>query len=354
MTRRPPLSVVLAALLALALALGACGSDEPDTASASDEPAGAEAASDPADGETTDEPADAEAGDDDAADADGGAEDAEAAGEGTYPVTVATAAGDVTIEARPERIVSMSSTATEILFAIGAGDQVAAVDSFSNYPPEAPITDLSAFEPNLEAVAGYDPDLVVLGFGNEELEAGLADIGVPVLVQPPAAALDDTYDQVAQLGEATGQIDGAVAVNGEIRSGIETVLAEVPETDETVRVYHELDDTFFSASSGSFIGQLYELLGFENVADAADPDGSNPFPQLQVDQILASDPNLIVYTDAYTYDAEDIAARPGWDSLSAVTDGNIVEVDDDVASRWGPRVVDFLQVIVDSVAVPTG
>lgn len=351
MTRRPPFSVVLAALLAFALALGACSSDEPDTAGATDEPAGAEAATD-SDTESTDESADGEATADDEAADDEAAPDA--AGEGTYPVTVATAAGDVTIEARPERIVSMSSTATEILFAIGAGDQVAAVDSFSNYPPEAPITDLSAFEPNLEAVAGYDPDLVVLGFGNEELEAGLADIGVPVLVQPPAAALDDTYDQVAQLGEATGQIDGAAAVNGEIRSGIETVLAEVPDTDETVRVYHELDDTFFSASSGSFIGQLYELLGFENVADAADPDGSNPFPQLQVDQILASDPNLIVYTDAYSYDADDIAARPGWDSLSAVTDGNIVEVDDDVASRWGPRVVDFLQVIVDSVAVPAG
>jgi len=130
---------------------------------------------------------------------------------------------------------------------------------------------------------------------------------------------------------------------------IDEILSQVAGTDEPVRVYHELDDTFFSASSSSYIGQLYAMLGFENIADEADPDGFG-FPQLQVDQIIESDPTLIVYTDAYGYNADDIAARPGWDVLTAVTTDNIVEVDDDISSRWGPRVVDFLQTIVGATA----
>jgi iron complex transport system substrate-binding protein len=167
-----------------------------------------------------------------------------------------------------------------------------------------------------------------------------------VLVQTSALVLDDTYDQVAQLGEATGNVDTAAAVNAEIRAGIEE-LVEARAGDEEVRVYHELDETFFSASSASFIGQLYSLLGYENVADAADPDRTG-YPQLQAEQIIGADPTLIVYTDAYGYGDDVIAARPGWDSISAVETGNIVQVDDDIASRWGPRVVELLRLIVEA------
>jgi iron complex transport system substrate-binding protein len=334
-------SRLTALVLGLLLALAACGGSSDDDTTAADATADEGAtekvtddttAEDPTDDATTGDPAD-----DDDADA--------AAGADGFPRVVATPSGDVTIEAQPERIVSLSATATEMLFAVGAGEQVEAADSYSNYPPEAPTTDLAAFEPNLEAVASYDPDLVVLSTPNEEIETGMAQIGVPVIVLPAAASLDDTYEQIAILGEATGQIDGAAEANAAIRSGIDEVLATAATSDQPVRVYHELDETFFSASSASFIGQLYELLGYENIADPADADGTG-FPQLQVDQILAGDPTLIVYTDAYEYDATDIAARPGWDSLTAVADGNIVEVNADIASRWGPRVVDFLDVIV--------
>jgi iron complex transport system substrate-binding protein len=318
----------LAALLAaFSLAVAACsGSSDDDIAAGADAATGTTAAGDetPTSGEG-----------DDTADA--------------FPRVVSTGTDEVTIEARPERIVSLSATATEMLFAIGAGDQVEAVDSFSNYPTEAPTTDLAAFEANLESVAAFDPDLVILGWPNEEIETGLDQVGVPVLVLGAAVTLDDTYAQIAVLGEATGHVDGAMAANDTIRTGIEDVLTRAAASDEPVRVYHELDDTFFSASSASFIGYLYGLLGYENIADPADPDGSG-YPQLQVDQIIDGDPTLIVYSDAYDYDADDIAARPGWDVLTAVSDGRIVEVNDDVSSRWGPRVVDFLEAIVEATA----
>jgi iron complex transport system substrate-binding protein len=287
----------------------------------------------------------------------GGAADPSAAETGDaaagFPVEIDSTSGVVTIESRPEAIVSMSPTATEMLFAVGAGDQVTAVDSFSNYPREAPVTDLSAFEPNLEAIAAQEPDLVVMGYPNPEIEDGLAGLGIPVLILPAAVTLDDTYDQIAQLGLATGQIDQAATVNADIRAEIDEIMAERPAAGgEPVRVYHELDETFFSASSGSFIGQLYEMLGFENIADAADPDGSIQYPQLQPEQILEADPSLIVITDAYGYGPTEIAGRPGWEALSAVADGNIVQLDDDVASRWGPRVVELLRQIATAVPAP--
>ena len=244
------LRALLALLTAVALLAAACsGSSDEETVTA----AGADSAT--GDGSATGDSSatgdtEAEDGADPASDQD--TEDSsDAAVAEAFPRTVVTPSGDVTIEARPERIVSLSATATEMLFAIGAGDQVEAVDSFSNYPPEAPTTDLAAFEANLEAVAIHDPDLVVLGFPNEELEAGLAQVGVPVLVLLAAATLNDTYEQVAILGEATDNIDGAAAANASIRHGIDEVLARLPETDQPVRVYHELDDTFYSASSAT-------------------------------------------------------------------------------------------------------
>lgn len=312
--------------VAALLALSACGSDDAADTSA-DESTVEEDTADESDESTADE-ADAE-----------------------FPRIVSTAAGDVTVAARPAKIVSLSATATEMLFAMGAGEQVAAVDSYSDYPAEAPTTDLAAFEANIEAIVGYEPDLVVMSFSVPDVEQGLADLAVPVLMLPSALTIDDTYDQIAQLGEATGNIDGAAGLNADIRAGIDEILASAPKSDEPIRVYHELDDTFFSASSSSFIGHLYDLLGYENIADVADPENTG-FPQMQAEQIIDGDPNLIVFTDAYSYGPDELAARPGWDALSAVVQGNVVQVDDDISSRWGPRIVEFLQVIVDTVATP--
>jgi iron complex transport system substrate-binding protein len=254
----------------------------------------------------------------------------------------------------PSSIVSLSATSTEILFAIGAGGQVVAVDSFSNYPSDAPTTDLSAFEPNLEAIVAYDPDLVVISYDPGELVAGLEAVGIPTIVHFAATNLDDVYSQVADLGVATGQIDGAAEVNAQIRAGIEKAVADAPASETPIRVYHEVDNTFYSATSSTFIGQMYELLGMTNVADVKDADGSNfGYPQLSPEYLIESDPQMIVITDQVGYGADDVAARPGWGVLSAVKSGDIVQIDADIASRWGPRIVEFLEQISAAVsAVP--
>lgn len=256
----------------------------------------------------------------------------------------------------PERIVSLSATATEMLFAIGAGDVVVAVDSTSNFPAEAPTTDLSAYEPNVEAITTYEPDLVVVDGTDTELVSSLETLGIEVFQAPAPTTLDGTYDQIADLGDATGHQDDAADLIESMQADIEDLLAEVPERATPLTYFHELDTTLYSITSSTFIGALYGLAGLENIADAADADGqAGGYPQLSAEFLVQADPDLIFLADTKCCQqtAETFAARPGFGGLQAVADGDVVLLDDDIASRWGPRVVDLLRTIIDAVkAVP--
>jgi iron complex transport system substrate-binding protein len=269
--------------------------------------------------------------------------------EASFPVTLDTPAGKLTLERQPQRIVSMSPTATEMLFAIGAGGQVAAVDSNSNYPKEAPTTDLSAYEPNLEAIAGYKPDLVVYSDDPGDLASGLGKLGVPALAQPAAKGLDDTYAQLDQLGRATGHVAEAGRLTESMRAEISKITA-ASRPERPLTYYHELDKNLYTATSSTFIGQLYKQLGMDNIADAADKEGTG-YPQLSAEYVVKADPDLIFLADTKCcgQSARTVAARDGWEQLTAVRSGGVVELDDDVASRWGPRVVDFLKTVAAKV-----
>lgn len=269
-----------------------------------------------------------------------------------FPVTIEADNGPVVIDAMPMSIVSISPTSTEMLFAIGAGDQVVAVDAFSNYPEEAPLTDLSGFQPNIEAILSYEPDLVVIQFDPGDVVPGLTAAGVPVIVHDSGATLEDTYRQLEQLGAATGHLADAAIVVANLQHDLDEVIASLPASAEGLTYYHELDTTYFSATSSTFIGELYSLLGLVNIADAADPDGESfGYPQLSAEYIVDANPDLIFLADTKCCDATaaNVAERDGWAEVAAVTTGGIVELDDDIASRWGPRVVEYLRVIADAI-----
>ena len=290
--------------------------------------------------------------DDDTAIPQSGAADAGSAADETpepaFPVDVESADGTVTIEAQPERIVSLSPTATEMLYAIDAGEQVAAVDSFSTHPEDAPVTDLQGFEPNVEAVTTYDPDLVVVGFVPDDVVAGLERVGIPVLEHPAPPSLDSAYDQMAQLGLATGHPEEAAQLVEDMEADMEDLATRAPARDEPLTYYHELDSQLFTATSQTFIGEIYALAGLENIADAAD-DGTG-FPQLSPEYIIDADPDVIFLADEDGgVDAGVVAARPGWGEIDAVRDGDIVELNPEIASHWGPRTVDLLRTVVDAV-----
>jgi len=283
-----------------------------------------------------------------------GGDDGEATETGAAPTTApasrepATDAGDV-----PERIVSLSPTATEVLFAIGAGDQVVAVDDQSDFPEGVPTTDLSGYEPNVEAIASYEPDLVVISGAPEDLAPSLEALDIEVVDQVAPVTVEEALEQITDLGIATGHEDEAADLAASIESELEELAQSVEPRDEPLTYYHELDETLYTVTSGTFIGQLYELAGLQNIADAADPDGQfGGYPQLSPELIVEADPDLIFLADAECcgQDAQTLAARPGFGSLAAVQAGRVVELDEDVASRWGPRIVELFRTIVDAVA----
>ena len=266
----------------------------------------------------------------------------------SFPVVVGGTNGQVTIDDRPERIVSLSPTATEDLFGIGAGGQVIAVDDQSNFPPQAPATELSGFEPNVEAIAGFEPDLVVFATDPGDLGSSLQGLGVTALQLDAAPTLEVAYEQIEQLGLATGHADEAQALVDDMRSEVEGLVNDADAASGT-SFYYELDDTFYSVTSKTFIGQLFELLGLENIADDAGK-GSGGYPQLSAEYILASDPDLIFLADTKCcgQSLATVSQRPGWHELSAVAHGDVVPLDDDVASRWGPRIVGLLRQVSEA------
>lgn len=267
-----------------------------------------------------------------------------------FPVTIDAQNGQVTIESRPKRVVSISPTSTEVLFAVGAGDQVVAVDSMSNFPGNAPVTELSAFTPNVEAIAAFDPDLVFLSFDPGDIVAGLEAIGIDVILHGTAPTVDDAFGQWEQVGAATGHISESSVLVAETMADIESAFASLPDGTEALSYYYELDPTFYSVTSATFIGQLIGPAGMTNIADTNDPDGFG-YPQLTAEYIIDEDPSLVLLADTKCCGATagTVVERPGWDTLTAVMSGSVVELDDDIASRWGPRIADLVEDIVVAI-----
>lgn len=278
--------------------------------------------------------------------ADGGVDTTSAPAAPDFPTIVL----GVEIPSRPERIVSASASHTEILYAIGAGEGIVATDLFSDYPPEAASTEkIDAFNLNVEAVAALEPDLVILGFDPGDVTAGLATLGIPVLLFDAPAALVDVWNQVEALGAAIGRPEEAATLTADMQASIDELAGSVGGGEPT-SYYHELDPTYFTITSETFLGELYGLLGLRSIADEASDAGFG-YPQLNAEFIIDADPDFVFLADTLCCGAtvDSLAERPGWDSLSAVADGRVVELDDSVASRWGPRIVEFLETVAEAV-----
>ena len=271
------------------------------------------------------------------------------ASEAVYPVTV----GDLTLDAQPLRIISLSPTATEMLYAVGAGAQVVAVDEYSNYPEEAAAlgTMLSGFEPNIEAISGFMPDLVIASYDPGTLVEQLGALNIPVFIANAATSIDNVYEQIEQIGLLTGHADTALQLAAQMQTDIEAAIAGVVPAAEPISYFYELDNTLYSVTSNTFVGQIFNLFGLRNIADNV--ESGNDYPQLSAEVVVSSDPDLIFLADTKCCNetAATVAARDGWGGLKAVTNNHIVELDDDVASRWGPRIVELVVAIRDAVAM---
>jgi iron complex transport system substrate-binding protein len=270
------------------------------------------------------------------------------ASSGSFPVSISAANGTVRIKARPDAIVSLSPTATEMLYAIGAGSQVKAVDKYSDYPRQAPRTTLDDLSPNVEAIVSYRPDLVVVPGDSSGLTARLKTFGIPVLSLPPASTLADAYVQYDQLGLATGRVQAAESEAARVKTEITQIVSAAPKSNEGQTYYYELDQTYFSVTSSTFIGKVLGLLGLRNIADRAPSAAtSGGYPQLSAEFIVQSNPDWVFLADTICcgQTAHTVTARPGWSTMKAVQKGQVVGLNDDIASRWGPRIVNLLQTV---------
>jgi iron complex transport system substrate-binding protein len=278
---------------------------------------------------------------------------ASSASGGTFPATIAAANGTVHIPARPTAIISLAPALTEMLYAVGAGHQVKAVDMYSDYPPQAPRTKLTGLAPNVEAIVADKPDLVVESGDAGNLTKRLAAFKIPVLELPAPAGLPGVYSEFTELGRATGHVARAATEDAAIRSQIAAIVAGLPHHGQPVSYYYELDPTYYSVTSGTFVGHLLGLLGMKSIADAAKgAAAAGGYPQLSSEYILRANPDYILLADTICchQGAATLAARPGWSGLAAVKDGHIILLNDDIASRWGPRIVDLLRTVAAGLA----
>jgi cobalamin transport system substrate-binding protein len=270
-----------------------------------------------------------------------------------FPVRIAAANGTVHVATRPTAIVSLSPTATEMLYAIGAGSQVKAVDSLSDYPPQAPRSKLSAYQPNVEAIVAEKPDLVVESGDTGQLTRRLAAFSIPVLELPAPASLAGEYAEFSQLGRATGHLAQAQQEASRVRGQLRRIAAAAPPHTKPLTYYYELDQTYYSVTSATFVGQLLRLLGMKSIADrAAGAAKSGGYPQLSAEYVVKANPDYIILADTICchQDAATVASRPGWSGLAAVRAGHVITLNDDIASRWGPRVTGLLRTVEAGVA----
>ncbi len=264
-----------------------------------------------------------------------------------YPMTVTDMAGrEVTIPAEPQRIVSLAPSITEILFALNLGDQVAGVTEFCNYPPEATEKPkVGGFsDVNMEKLLEAQPDLVIAASIHiAQVVPELEKRGLPVLVVD-AHDFPGVLESIRLVGKVAGAEKAAEALTAQMQERADQVAQAVAGRPRP-RVYWELDPTFWTVGPGSFVQDLIERAGGENIAANAEA----AWVQLSAEAIIAADPEVIFLADhPWGESAETVKARPGWGKISAVVNGRIVELTQeqtDIVSRPGPRVVDALELI---------
>lgn len=259
---------------------------------------------------------------------------------------------EVSLARTPERIISLAPSITETLYAVGAGRQLIGRDEFSNYPAEAqelPSVGGSMGDYNLELIVSLKPDLVLAAEINtpEQVKA-LEDLGITVYYFSNPTDIEGVYGLLTTTGDLTGHSEEAAALVESLKERVAAAEAKADKAFSTPKVFYELDGSDpakpWTAGSGTFIDLLIQMAGGENVASTM--EGS--WGQFSQEALIMADPDFILLGDAaYGTTAEQVAARPGWESIKAVQTGQVLPFDDDTVSRPGPRLVDALEKLVD-------
>jgi len=266
-----------------------------------------------------------------------------------FPIEVRRSDDQVlVVEATVKRVVSLSPGATETIYALGAEAALVAVDNNADFPAAAAsfATRVDAFQPNIEAIAALEPDLVIVPSDIGGIVGALDRLSIPVLfvdLDTDVQTIDDVLGQIGLMGRLTGTDAVADQIIADLRARVTVVgdgLRGLANTDGP-SVYHELDSTFYTVSEQTFIGSLYRTLKARNIAGDG---GGIAYPQLTQEAIIDADPEVIVLADEeFGVTIDIVKARPGWNAIFAVQNDQIYAIDPDIISRPGPRIVDALE-----------
>jgi iron complex transport system substrate-binding protein len=268
----------------------------------------------------------------------------------TWPLIVTDDLGNaIELTEYPQAIVSISASTTEILFAIGAGDQVVGRDDFSLYPDAAleveSIGGLFEGVPT-EAILALEPDLVVAAeIISEENVQVLRDLDLPVYWQANPTDFEGLYENLLDLAEITGHTAETKALVADLQTRVSATEAAIANAEDTPVVFYELDASMdtanpWTAGSGTFIDYIITMAGGVNAAAALEGD----YAQISVEELIAVNPEIILLSDAlYGVTPESVAERPGWDAILAVQNGAMYPIDPNMMSVPGPRLVDALE-----------
>ena len=273
----------------------------------------------------------------------------------SYPLRVVSGDGNILITSRPIRILSLSASATQMLYAIGAGSQVIGVDKYSLYPTNAPRTKFSGYETSAEGYLRLKPDLVVLAFDTSHVVEQLKKLHIATLLLPPASTVAQVNGQIRELGIATGHSLTASQEVASIAANLNSVSAHVGTIAKGKTYFVELDPTLYSATSKTFIGALFNRFGMVNIADKA-ARASSGYPQLNSEYLITANPQFVFLADTScckqspaTFDS-----RAGYSTISAVKNHHVIAVDESLVSEWGPHSLEeFIKIIARVITAAT-
>lgn len=264
----------------------------------------------------------------------------------SFPVTVTDdASRTVTIESRPERIVSLAPANTEILFALGAGDRVVGVTSYDDYPAEvADIAKVGDFAgPNMEAVAAADADLVLVTTGVQaDIIAKLEEMGATVVALDPQT-LDGVYEDITEVASMVDEVEAGNALVEAMKGDAAEIEAALEGVEPRSAFIEVGQNPLFTVGASTLLDDLLRRAGGTNVV--AEPG----YVAYSSERLVADDPAVYLATKSSGTDAASLAKRPGYAGLTAVKTGRVVILDDNLVSRPGPRIVEGLRLIADGI-----
>lgn len=268
------------------------------------------------------------------------------------PITFTDVAGrQVTLVGMPQRVISLAPSNTEILFALGLGPKVVAVDDFSDYPAEAkalPKIGGSSGKYNFEQIVALKPDLILAAeITSPEAIQKLEDLKLTVaVISVTKTSFDSILNDITLVGQMTGQMAQAQGVTRAMQQKLDTIKARVAMAKTQPRVYWELDASDpakpFTVGPGNFVNDLIALAGGVNLFGTA----SQPYPQISIEQVVTMNPEVIILSDAaYGITVESVLKRPGWEKIDAVQKKQVFPIDSNLTNRPGPRIADGFEAV---------